>query len=188
MAGTPLLETRRPRRREGSDFTRDVLAHVAERLEQLLEDVEAAGVEPGSLGAPEELARRMVATIPQPSPWVKAVGPVYTTSGVRAMLGGVSRQAIEDRINRGTLFALTTADRRRVFPVFQFDDRGTPVDGLADVLAVLKPAADDWTVASWLHHPQRALGRRSPIRWLRDGRDRKRLDALVHATASRWAR
>jgi hypothetical protein len=116
------------------------------------------------------------------------LGPVYTTGGVRALLGGITRQAVEDRINRGTLFALTTADRRRVFPVFQFDERNEPLDGLAETVASLRPHADEWMIASWLTQPADELNRRSPTAWLREGRDRDRLEAFTRATASRWAR
>jgi hypothetical protein len=107
---------------------------------------------------------------------------------VRALLGGITRQAVEDRINRGTLFALTTADRRRVFPVLQFDERSEPLDGLAETVASLRPYADEWMIASWLTQPADELNRRAPTAWLREGRDRDRLEAFTRATASRWAR
>jgi hypothetical protein len=186
MASTPLTDTRRGRR-EASAFTDAVITHVAGRLEQLMDEAAAAGVEPDSLGSPAELAERMIATIPQPSPWAKLVGPVYTTQGLRALLGGVSRQAIDDRIARGTLLCLTTADNRRVFPVFQFDAHNQQLAGLSEMLAQLRPVADEWTIASWLTHPQASLERKSPIVWLREGLDRAPLDALVRRTAARWA-
>lgn len=61
------------------------------------------------LGSPEELAERMVATVPEPSPWGE-LGPFYSTRKVAKLLGGVSRQAIADRRKRGTLLGLRTAD------------------------------------------------------------------------------
>jgi hypothetical protein len=188
MVQTQTSKTRPRTARATERFAADVLDRVAKDLEVLMEEVEAAGVEPGALGTPAEVARRMVATIPQPSPWAKVLGPVYTTSGVRALLGGITRQAVEDRINRGTLFALTTADRKRVFPVFQFDASNEPLDGLAETVAPLRPHADEWMIASWLMQPAAELNRRSPVAWLQDGRDRDRLDAFARATASRWAR
>jgi hypothetical protein len=168
-------------------FAAEVLDQVARDLEALMEEVEAAGVEPDALGTPSEVARRMVATIPQPSPWANVLGPVYTTGGVRALLGGITRQAVDDRINRGTLFALTTADRKRVFPSFQFDERNEPLDGLAEAIAPLRPLADEWMIASWLKQPAGELDGRAPVVWLREQRDRDRLDSFVRATASRWA-
>jgi hypothetical protein len=188
MVQTQTSKSQRQTARAADRFAADVLDQVAKDLEALMEEVEAAGVEPAALGTPAEVARRMVATIPQPSPWAKVLGPVYTTGGARALLGGITRQAVEDRINRGTLFALTTADRRRVFPVFQFDDRNEPLDGLAETVASLRPHADEWMIASWLLQPADELNRRSPVAWLREGRDRDRLDAFTRVTASRWAR
>ena len=151
-------------------------------------EVEAAGVDPEALGTPAEVARRMVATIPQPSPWAKVLGPVYTTRGVRALLGGITRQAVDDRVNRGTLFALTTADRHRVFPAFQFDEKSGALDGLPEVITRLRPLADEWMIASFLTQPAAELDGRSPVVWLREGRDADRLDSFTRATASRWAR
>lgn len=186
MVATPLTPTRQSRR-DASAFADAVVAHVAGRLEQLVDEAEAAGVEPDSLGSPAEIAERMIATIPQPSPWANVVGPVYTTTGLRRLLGGISRQAIDDRIGRGTLFCLTTADNRRVFPAFQFDVHNEQVAGLAELLSRLRPVADPWTIASWFTHPQDVLRGSAPIEWLRDGRDSAPLEALVRQTAARWA-
>lgn len=171
-----------------NQFTADVLDQIARDLEALMAEVEAAGVDPAQLGTPAEVARRMVATIPQPSPWAKVLGPVYTTGGVRALLGGITRQAVDDRVSRGTLFALATADRHRVFPAFQFDEKNEPLEGLPEVIARLRPHADEWMIASFLTQPAGALDGRSPVVWLRERRERDRLDSFTRATASRWAR
>jgi len=172
---------------EAKRYARAVLAEVSEHLEQLLTHAAARGVEPSALGSPQEVARRMMRTIPEPSPWARVLGPVYTTASLRPLLGGVSRQAIEDRIKRGTLLALTTADRKRVFPAFQFDDDFRPIPGLSDVLAALRPAGEDWTIASWLTHPHPGLGDTAPIEWLRAGHPADRVLAIAQTTGKRWA-
>jgi hypothetical protein len=188
MVQTQTSKARSRRGEATNQFTADVLEQIAKDLEVLMAEVEAAGVDPEALGSPTEVARRMVATIPQPSPWAKVLGPVYTTGGVRALLGGITRQAVDDRVNRGTLFALTTADRHRVFPAFQFDEKSEPLDGLAEVITRLRPLADEWMIASFLTQPAGELEGRSPVVWLREQRDRDRLDSFARATASRWAR
>jgi hypothetical protein len=188
MVQAQASKTRSRGGRAADRFRADVLDQVAKDLEALMQEVEAAGVGPEALGTPAEVARRMVATIPQPSPWAKVLGPVYTTGGVRELLGGITRQAVDDRINRGTLFAVTTADRRRVFPAYQFDDRNGPLEGLAEVVAPLRPLADEWMIASWLTQPAGELDGRSPVDWLRERRDRDRLDSFTRVTVSRWAR
>lgn len=156
--------------------------------EQLMGEVGATGVAPSSLGDPSELVERVISTIPQASPWVEVVGSVYTTQGLRRLLGGVSRQAIDDRIARGTLLCLTTVDHHRVFPASQFDAHNRQLPGLAEILGQLRPVADDWTVAAWLACPHPSLAGRSPLAWLREGLDRAPLDALVRQTTSRWER
>ena len=58
-----------------------------------------------------------------------------------------------------------------VYPAFQFE-RERVLPGLAEVLQCFGDGAEEWTVAAWLVSPSRSLGGRSPVEWLRDGRDR----------------
>lgn len=86
---------------------------VADLVLRELGDLEARYAERGrslsELCPPEELAERMVATVPLPSPWGE-LGPFYSTGKVARLLGGISRQAIADRRKRGTLLGLQTID------------------------------------------------------------------------------
>ena len=66
------------------------------------------------LGTPEALAGRMAAAIPLPSPWDEVLGPFYGTGQVRRLLGGITRQAVDDRVRRRRLLALRTADGKYV--------------------------------------------------------------------------
>lgn len=87
------------------------------------------------------------------------------------ILGGVSRQAVAKR-DDVELLAVRQPGRRWVwYPVFQFDG-GRPLEGLADVLAVLAPhdpEGDGWAVAVWLRTPNRTVGGRTPEEALRTG-------------------
>ena len=73
------------------------------------------GHDADALGDPDDLAARMLATVPEPSPWDE-LGPFYSTAGLARVLGGVSRQAIEERRRRRTVLALRTADDAWVYP------------------------------------------------------------------------
>ena len=59
----------------------------------------------------------------------------YTTTQVRELLGGVTRQAVASRVSSGTLLSLEIAGRS-YFPEWQFGPDG-PHRGLAEVLAAL---------------------------------------------------
>lgn len=107
---------------------------------------------------PEDLAERMLSVAPAPAPASKMaeqVGPeYYDTNGVKTILAGpgaepVSKQAVEHRRNRHTILALQTADRRWIYPTWQFRDHDV-LPGLADVLATFYPSqpSEDQTVAS----------------------------------------
>ena len=108
--------------------------------------------------------------------WTDHLGPFLDTEGVSALLHGVSKHAVWQRVRGRRLLALKTGSGRLVYPLSQFRD-GAPLPGLADVLtaAGYDPArpATGWAVASWLatHDPDlggtpRALlaaGRLEPV-------------------------
>ena len=87
------------------------------------------------------------------------------------MLGGISRQAVEERRRRRTILALRTADGVWVYPAFQLDDHNRVVRGMAEVLDRFQPrtADDDWMVASFLAAPQPGLEGDSVVDHLRAG-------------------
>ncbi len=101
--------------------------------------------------------------------WHDEIGPFYDTDGVRQLLGGVSKQAVADRVRRHRLLALRTGSGRLVYPTSQFDGRSVR-PGLADVLGLVAPDdTEAWYVASWLTTPDPRLGGREPMAALADG-------------------
>ncbi|HET6949246.1 MAG TPA: hypothetical protein VFI47_02665, partial [Acidimicrobiales bacterium] len=146
------------------------------------------GHDADALGDPDALAARMLATVPEPSPWAE-LGPFYSTAGIARVLGGISRQAVEERRRRRTILALRTADGAWVYPAFQLDDRNRVVRGLAEVLDRFGPASldDDWMVAAFLAAAQPGLGGRSIAEHLRDGGDLAPVLDLAAERASQWA-
>jgi hypothetical protein len=161
--------------------------HVRKALELLDARWRAEGRSLADLGSPEELAGRMLAVVPEPSPWDNQLGPVLTTAGVARLLGGVSRQAVAERRRRRTLLALRTADGELVYPVFQFD-RGDVLPGLADVVACFAGApVDDWTLAGWLTARHDELDDESVPSWLRAGGDVATAITVARTAAGRMA-
>ena len=161
---------------------------VAEELNRRVGVLRQQGHDADALGDPDDLAARMLAAVPQPSPWAE-LGPFYSTTGIARVLGGVSRQAVEERRRRRTILALRTADGAWVYPAFQLDGRNRVVAGLADVLDRFRPGTpdDEWMVAAFLAAPQPGLDDRSVVDHLRSG---GALDAAVDLAAERaerWA-
>jgi len=167
-------------------FEEALFASLRRGWTRRVEGARAAGRALPELGSADDLAERMLAALPILHPWDVQVGPFYDTAGLTGLLG-VSKQAVADRVRRGTLLAVTTSDGRVVYPAWQLRGR-TVLPGLARVLAVLTPAAGDaWTVAAWLTTPAADLEGMTPARWLRDREEPERVVALARSSALRWA-
>jgi hypothetical protein len=166
-----------------ADFRSAIRAAVAARLDE----AERSGLTPGDLGDPQTLARRAAAIIPVRHPVNRVVEPVYDTAGVADWLG-ISRQAVHKAARTGRMLGCLTADRRTVFPVWQFADDGTLVKHLREVLAALGAVRDPWRAALWLAAPAPYLpGNRSAIAWLSTGGDPQPVLAAAVDDAAHWA-
>jgi hypothetical protein len=173
---------------ERQPFLESVAKHVRRALAGLAESYAEKGRSLEDLGTAEEIAKRMLATVPVPSDWDELVGPFYSSSKVAQLLGNVSRQAIAERRERHTLLGLRTADGSYVYPAFQFDAHNEVLPGLALVLQCFDPNdVDEWTVAGWLVALQRSLSGRSVIEALTSGDEREKTVALARAQAARYA-
>lgn len=121
---------------------------------------------------PEPLGDRAGLAAAATSLWSQHVGPFLDTPGVMALLDGVSKQAVSQRVRGRRLLALETGSGQLVYPLWQFHD-GRPLPGLAEVLAAAgyDPArpVTGWTVASWLATDDPELGA-APRRLLAAGR------------------
>jgi hypothetical protein len=169
-------------------FVDTVAQHVRNALAGLAESYAESGRSLGELGSPQQIAKRMVATVPSPSAWDDLLGPFYSTSKITRLLGNVSRQAITDRRKRRTLLGLRTADGAIVYPVFQFNEHNEVLPGLALILQCFDPeVVDDWTVAGWLVAPQGSLDRASVMEWVAAGRPIETVVHLAQAQAARYA-
>lgn len=146
----------------GTQFVREAAEAYRARLADL---VEAYGVPVGDAHTIGERAASLTAA---GMAWNDAVGPLLDTDGVRAALGGPSRQAVADRVRNRRLLALRTAESgggaRLVYPLWQF--AGETLSALPDVLMATGydpgELTHGWHVAAWLCAPDPALsGRRA---------------------------
>lgn len=171
----------------GAASVEDYLDRSAAAYRRQLAALLDQGSRPGL--PPEDAGRRAATSLVTGHRWAQDVGPFYDTDGARAALGGVTKQAVSDRLRRGALLGLTLAAdgsgrARRVYPVWQFD----VLDHLHEVL----PAAgwdDDrpttgWTIAVWLTTTDPRLEGQTPLALLRGGFTRPVLRLAAEVAAS----
>ena len=167
------MDTHTGRRRtatseQGRDpaFERRLLDQVERLIAERGSVLAAQGRSLADLGDVEEFAERMVAALPTRHPYDEALGPFYDTAGLVAWLG-ISRQAVADRVRRGTLLACRTADGPLLYPSLQFGRDGQVRPGVFEVVGELtRHGADGWAVATWLTTPSEAFEGHSAVDFL----------------------
>lgn len=110
---------------------------------------------------------------------LRAAGGTYGLDEVRVLLNGISRQAVDKRVNEGALLAVPGPHGARRFPTAQFDEHGGVVDGLKAVSKALG-ASSPWAVLNFLVNGNDGLAGRRPIDVLRDGQ----IEPVVAAAVS----
>jgi hypothetical protein len=161
-----------------------VSALVTERARLLA----AQGRTLGDLGDLDDLAARMVSALPTQHPYDEPLGPFYDTTGLVSWLG-VSRQAVADRVRRGTLLACRTQDGHLVYPAWQFARDGAVRPGVVEAVGEFaRRGADGWSTALWLTTPSDVFGGQSAVDYLVVHRASRAAVQLVASTAALDAR
>jgi hypothetical protein len=107
---------------------------------------------------------------------LRKAGGAYDLEQVRTLMQGVSRQAVDKRVQEGSLLAVPGPSNRRSYPTLQFNRDGTVVDGLKAVCEVI-PTANPWTILNFLAQPDDRLHGQKPIDVLKEGN----VDLVVEA-------
>jgi hypothetical protein len=100
---------------------------------------------------------------------LQEAGGAYDLEQVRTLMRGVSRQAVDKRVQEGSLLAVPGPSNRRSYPTLQFNSDGTVVDGLKAVSEAL-PTRNPWTILNFLAQPDDRLSGRKPIDMLKEGK------------------
>lgn len=146
----------------------------------------------GTLGVdPEDAGRRAAIFTVSGQAWADEVGPFYDTDGARVALGGVTKQAVSQRVSAGRLLGLRLASDgsgrdRLVYPVWQFRDAVLrPLPAVLDA-AGYRPdrPVTGWTVAAWLTTPAPDLRGMTPVALLAAGHTEPVLAAAAEVAAS----
>jgi hypothetical protein len=100
--------------------------------------------------------------------WDSLIGPFTNAAGAANALGGISRQAVNQRLTTKSLLGLRLAGQKRssfVFPLWQFQP-GLQ-ERLTDVLTAAGYDRDlpttGWTIASWLRSPDQRFDGLTPL-------------------------
>jgi hypothetical protein len=154
----------------------------AETLQQL--DVEVIPVE-----AQRALGRRAALLAAAMYEWRQQVGATFTSRQVQDLLGIKTRQGVHDLLKRERLLGLDGLSGQRVYPAFQFNERGRPYAVLPAVLAHFAEAdVSPHTIASWFTSPQALLEGQTPAAWLKRGDPPDQVVEAARRSAARLGR
>ncbi|MCF7645504.1 hypothetical protein KQ944_10810 [Bacillus subtilis] len=107
---------------------------------------------------------------------LREAGGAYTLEQVRLLLQGISRQAVDKRVQEGTLLAVPGPANRRAYPTIQFLNDGSIVAGLKAVRQALG-STNPWFILNFLSRPDERLNGKKPIELLRRGETEAVLEA-----------
>lgn len=110
---------------------------------------------------------------------LREAGGAYTLEQVRLLLQGISRQAVDKRVQDGSLLAVPGPGNRRAYPTLQFLNDGSIVAGLKAVRQALG-SANPWFLLNFLSRPDERLNGKKPIDLLRRGETDIVLEAARH--------
>ncbi|MBB4188543.1 hypothetical protein GGE07_005222 [Sinorhizobium terangae] len=117
---------------------------------------------------PDARARAVLEGIRIAQQDLREAGGAYDLEQVRTLMRGVSRQAVDKRVQEGSLIAVPGPSNRRSYPTVQFKRDGTVVPGLKAVRDALH-TTNPWTVLNFLINPDARLNQRRPIELLKSG-------------------
>jgi hypothetical protein len=176
---------------EREDHTAMAVSELAEKFgvsdEALVAFVETAGELLGGKELSVADARRAGMVAAARAAWENELGPPLSTAQVRELLGGVSRQRVDELLRARRLIGLRESSGRWSYPLFQFDD-GRPIELLVTVFWIIVDGGlEEWSAASWCVSPDPALNGSSALRWCREGKDGERLLTVARQDAARFS-
>jgi hypothetical protein len=167
-------------------------AQEAERVEQVHEPAVTAFAATlqeilGDRPVETEAARRAALQAAAELVWEDTLGLLLTGRQARELLGGVSRQRLDQLVKAGRVITLEERSGTRRFPAWQFRD-GRVLDALvAAHRQFVEVGESPWEGAAWCVYGHPELDGRSPIEWAIRGGPPDRLALVARRDASRLA-
>lgn len=144
------------------------VARVTEVVEKVPAQARAKQLLDRSAFEPDARSRAMLEGITIAQEDLRDAGGAYDLDQVRTLMRGVSRQAVDKRVQEGSLLAVPGPSNRRSYPTLQFSRDGTVIPGLKAVRDALQ-TGNPWTVLNFLSRPDDRLDDRKPIELLKAG-------------------
>jgi hypothetical protein len=144
--------------------------------------------------AVRQAVEAMEGALPRRNRFAERAGLVYRTEQLRALLVGAGRpalthEAVRQRGAQHRLVAAKTADRRWVWPAFQFRAESGRLVARDEVIALWRRLPHEtmsaWTLLGWLSGPRRDLDGRTPLDWVGGHGIDDRLEAAIGKLARR---
>jgi hypothetical protein len=159
-----------------------LLDRTVEEFRRTLTEI---GGQPGSVDDAEILGRRAAMVVLAGGAWERALGELLTSAEARALLGGISREALRKRVVSGSVVALRDDAGLIRYPRWQFDVvSGAPFGAVKRLNEIFGEAElDAWTLASFATTPQPELGDRPPVDSFADA-DNEPLFLSAHRTVA----
>lgn len=136
-------------------------------------------LESGEITASEDLAETLARALytatqkhlenyRKPTNALDLVGKMYTTAAAREYLGGITSQALNDRINKKTILRVKDGKGRNGYPLFQFRD-GAMDPGVQKIIqTLLKGNFSEWQTAIWLTIPSPEYGGKTALEYMEE--------------------
>jgi hypothetical protein len=119
--------------------------------------------------------------------WENELGPLLTSAQVGDLLGGISRQRVDEPLRGRRLIALRESSGRWSYALFQFED-GRPIELLVTVFwMIVDGGLEEWSAASWCASPDPQLDGGSARDSCREGKDPGRLLTVARRDAARFS-
>jgi hypothetical protein len=121
------------------------------------------------------------------NPMAELVGPFYTLDGLaRVLHTGV--EALERMQAEGDLLVVRTDDGVEVAPSYQVNKHsGTKVGNFSTVNRLFAEAeVDPWTTAVWFVTTDESLDDKTPVEWLKSGRNINQLKEYAGRSIRRY--
>jgi hypothetical protein len=162
------------------EIRKSVRGHVARVTEVIERKESGTHIEGQSFDKtafePDARSRAMLEGVRIAQEDLRDAGGAYDLHQVRTLMRGVSRQAVDKRVQEGTILAVPGPSNRRSYPTIQFNQDGSIVAGLKDVRDALR-TSNPWAVLNFLCRPDARLDNRKPVDLLRSGK----LDIVLQA-------
>jgi hypothetical protein len=147
-------------------------------LEAILVALQAASEDELHSATESDLLQARLRGRSQKRQLLAAEGGTVSSTEMGELLGGITRQAVDQKRQRGELLAVKTANRW-AYPIWQVE-ADEPIDGLSEVLSALEDH-DPWMQLQFFLRSNPRLEDERPVDLLIEGGEGRQLQRVVEA-------